>query len=90
MPFSFVSGELFEHVFQTPAGEIGLLAEVRVMETTLWLKDIAVYPTQVDYLRVGTAETRNCLNQIMKWALAQGFKEQLQENGCQAPAKAAR
>jgi hypothetical protein len=75
MPVKFVSDELFEHVFQTSAGEIGLLAEIQILETTLWLKDIAVYPTQVDQIRIGTREARNCLNQIMEWALTQGFQE---------------
>ena len=71
----FVAGELFEHTFQTHAGEVGFLAEVRVIATTLWLKDIAVYPAQAGELQLGTKETRNCLNQIKKWALAAAFSE---------------
>ncbi len=48
----FRAGALFEHTFRTIGGEIGLLAEVRIMADTLWLKDIAVYPAHGEKLMI--------------------------------------
>ncbi len=70
----FVTGRLFEHIFKTVAGEVGLLAEVEIVADTLWLKDIAVYPTHVNELHIGQTEVKKCLLQIEEWARIEGFR----------------
>ena len=70
----FRVGELFEHKFHTIGGEIGLLAEVRIVADLLWLKDIAVYPVHGDKLIVGSIEVRKCLSELQGMAQTSGFR----------------
>jgi hypothetical protein len=70
----FRAGELFEHSFRTSGGEIGLLAEVRILADTLWLKDIAVYPVHGEKLIVGSTEVKKCLSQLEGMARTNSFR----------------
>ena len=41
---SFADGELYERSFDTPAGQIDVLAEIVVTGSTVELRDVVVYP----------------------------------------------
>jgi RHS repeat-associated protein len=80
-PSIFVAGQLFEHTFETNAGEVGFLGEVEVSGSTLILKDVAVYPTGTSgSLSVGTGQAMQGLHQLEALARSQGFT-QLQITG---------
>ena len=70
----FRTGELFEYSFNTTGGEVGFLAEVRVVADTLWLKDIAIYPVRGDRLLIGSSEVKKCLSQLEDMARTNGFR----------------
>jgi RHS repeat-associated protein len=80
-PAIFAAGQLFEHTFETNAGEVGFLAEVETSGSTLILKDVAVYPTGTPgALNVGTGQAMQALHQLESLARSQGFT-QLQITG---------
>jgi RHS repeat-associated protein len=80
-PALFAAGQLFEHTFETSAGEVGFLAEVESTGSTLILKDVAVYPTGTSgSLNVGTGQVMQALHQLENLARSQGFT-QLQITG---------
>ena len=80
-PAIFGAGQLFEHTFETSAGEVGFLAEVETSGSTLILKDVAVYPTGTSgSLNVGTGQAMQALHQLENLAKSQGFT-QLQITG---------
>jgi hypothetical protein len=80
-PAIFAAGQLFEHTFETNAGEVGFLAEVETSGSTLILKDVAVYPTGTSgSLNVGTGQAMQALHQLESMARSQGFA-QLQITG---------
>lgn len=80
-PALFAAGQLFEHTFETNAGEVGFLAEVESTGSTLILKDVAVYPTGTSgSLNVGTGQVMQALHQLENLARSQGFS-QLQITG---------
>jgi RHS repeat-associated protein len=80
-PALFAAGQLFEHTFETSAGEVGFLAEVESAGSTLILKDVAVYPTGTSgSLNVGTGQVMQALHQLENLAKSQGFT-QLQITG---------
>ena len=66
-------GELFERTFETPEGDIDLLAEVAVEGSTLILRDVAVYPVAPGRLDIGTASVLRMRDQLAAEAAAMGF-----------------
>lgn len=80
-PALFTAGQLFEHTFETSAGEVWFLAEVESAGSTLILKDVAVYPTGTSgSLNVGTGQVMQAPHQLENLARSQGFT-QLQITG---------
>jgi hypothetical protein len=53
---SFVDGELYERSFDTPAGQIDVLAEIVVSGLTIELRDIVVNPRDAVRLTVSPGE----------------------------------
>jgi RHS repeat-associated protein len=73
-PAIFSAGQMFEHYFETNAGEVGVLAEVETSGSTLILKDIAVYPTGTSgSLNIGAGQVAQGINQLKDMARSQGF-----------------
>ena len=58
---TFDDGGLYERSFETSAGWIDVLAEVRISGTRLELRDVAVYPRGAARLAVSSAE-------LLRWA----------------------
>jgi hypothetical protein len=67
------SGDLFERVFPTPAGDVALLAEVEIDGATLVLKDVAVYPVEPVRLSVGPATIARSRDALATEIAALGF-----------------
>jgi ribosomal protein L7/L12 len=75
-PAIFVPGRLFEHTFETNAGEVGFRAEVEMSGSILVLRDVAVYPAgTAGSLNVGTGQVMQALHQLENLARSQGFSE---------------
>lgn len=76
----FIDGEFFERSFETPAGQIDVLAEIVVTGSTIELRDIVVYPRSAIRLTVSPGE-------LVGWArlavaeMAEAGFEQLRVTG---------
>lgn len=67
-------GELFEWVFPTPEGGIGILAEVAIEGGTLILRGVAVYPaTGAIRISVGTGMLVAAKNALAAEVAGMGF-----------------
>jgi hypothetical protein len=71
----FKNGELFEAVFESSQGKVGLLAETVVHGKTLHLKDIVIEPITTGKLNIGTKEVLAARQQLIEQARACGFEK---------------
>ncbi len=72
---SFVDGELYERSFDTPAGQIDVLAEIVVTGATVELRDLVVYPRDVVRLTVSPGELLGWARLAVAEIAEEGFAE---------------
>ena len=72
---SFADGELYERSFDTPAGQIDVLAEIVITESTIELRDIVVYPRDAIRLRVSPRELLGWARVAVAEIADEGFAE---------------
>jgi RHS repeat-associated protein len=71
----FRSGDVILRELQTSKGILDVAAEVQVVDRTLHLKDIAVFPRGADALSLGTREVMALGSQLAAEARALGFDQ---------------
>jgi hypothetical protein len=72
---SFADGELYERSFDTPAGQIDVLAEIVVTGLTIELRDIVVYPSGALRLTVSPGELLGWARLAVVEIADEGFAE---------------
>ena len=72
---TFDDGGLYERSFETSAGWIDVLAELRISGRRLELRDVAVYPRGATRLAVSNAELLRWARQALDEIAAAGFDE---------------
>jgi hypothetical protein len=72
---SFVDGELYERSFDTPAGQIDVLAEIVVTGATVELRDVVVYPRDAVRLTVSPGELLGWARLAVAEIAEEGFAE---------------
>lgn len=72
---SFADGELYERSFDTPAGQIDVLAEIVITGLTIELRDIVVYPSGAVRLTVSPGELLGWARLAVAEIADEGFAE---------------
>jgi hypothetical protein len=72
---SFADGELYERSFDTPAGQIDVLAEIVITGSMIELRDIVVYPRDAVRLSVSPRELLGWARLAMAEIADEGFAE---------------
>lgn len=72
---SLADGELYERSFDTPAGQIDVLAEIVITGLTIELRDIVVYPTGAVRLTVSPGELLGWARLAVAEIADEGFAE---------------
>jgi hypothetical protein len=72
---SFTDGELYERSFDTPAGQIDVLAEIVITGLTIELRDIVVYPSGAVRLTVSPGELLGWARLAVAEIADEGFAE---------------
>ena len=72
---SFADGELYERSFDTPAGQIDVLAEIVITGLTIELRDIGVYPSGAVRLTVSPGELLGWARLAVAEIADEGFAE---------------
>ena len=72
---SLADGELYERSFDTPAGQIDVLAEIVITGLTIELRDIVVYPRDAVRLSVSPRELLGWARLAMAEIADEGFAE---------------
>jgi hypothetical protein len=72
---SFADGELYERSFDTPAGQIDVLAEIVITGLTIELRDIVVYPSGAVRLTVSPGELLGWARLALAEIADEGFAE---------------
>jgi hypothetical protein len=72
---TFVDGDLYERSFETPAGRVGVLAEIVVRGQQIELRDVVVYPYGADRLEVAPGELLAWVRLALAEIRADGFAE---------------
>lgn len=72
---SFADGELHERSFDTPAGQIDVLAEIVITGLTIELRDIVVYPSGAVRLTVSPGELLGWARLAVAEIADEGFAE---------------
>ena len=72
---SLGDGELYERSFDTPAGQIDVLAEIVITGLTIELRDIVVYPSGAVRLTVSPGELLGCARLAVAEIADEGFAE---------------
>ena len=72
---SFDDGELYERSFDTPAGQIDVLAEIVITGLTIELRDIVVYPSVAVRLTVSPGELLGWARLAVAEIADEGFAE---------------
>ncbi len=67
------TGDLLHRSFQTPQGEVEILAEIVVEDTAIHLDDVAIYPKGTDRLELGLHEVLAIRNALANELRQQGF-----------------
>lgn len=70
----FIDGELFEHVVSTSQGDVGLIAEIVIRGTELWLVDLVVEPIRNVRLNIGAGEVLLARRELSDMARNAGFE----------------
>jgi RHS repeat-associated protein len=71
----FRSGDVILREFQTSKGTLDVAAQAQVVDRTLHLKDIAIFPRGTEPLKLGTREVAALRNQLAQEARGLGFNE---------------